>query len=408
MIPHLADPVSPTYYANQLGRRLGALGIDVHASEHERYLVLLQDAPGQIIDLGRPLRASRIFGNEAIRRNIPIVADFTEFATVHGLENCMFWGIGLTSAKAAPDDLVAAMKAFNSKINIEFSELRKKLSFELLLIAIHPKFDMVSGLFDLHAHFICRVPPEHREAVHRRLMAKFSKIDLNTRPIRNPSAVVTYMLWGIWRNKTMLSWPDHALEAAWSLTQHRFRLFRTGGAFAKWRAHRRSASEKMTSAIDQATIKKNREETVDKRQHVETGDRLLSKVIVRHEGRKVVALLFEIRPKAETSGFCNTDKPAVEYTSATIGTTQESPSVPSQIERSAKTKWLQALCNTISRSMQSGWIRETVIAAVGTYKGGEQRIVDGQPSTQSVQKRPPNVFRRFWSFVSRKFVNSPH
>src|SRR5690606_20138247 len=103
--------------------------------------------------------------------------------------------------------------------------------------------------------------------------------------IRNPAAVATYMLWGIWRNDAMLSWPDHALQAAWSLTQHRFRLFRTGGAFATWRACRRSAApEKMAKVVDKAIIKKNREETVDKRQKVQTGDRLLSKVMVRYCG----------------------------------------------------------------------------------------------------------------------------
>ncbi|AKH99222.1 hypothetical protein IMCC20628_00498 [Hoeflea sp. IMCC20628] len=244
------ERASPLHYAKELGKRLEALGLDVHASEHERYLVLLQDAPGEIIDLGRPLRSSRIFAHEAIRKNAPVVSDFAEYSAEHGLENCMFWNVGLTGAKAAAEDLAIALKAFNTKINIEFSELRKKLSFELLLITIHPRFDMETGLFDLHAHVICRVPPEHREAAHRRLMSKFSKIDLNTRPIRNPAAAATYMLWGIWQNDIMLAWPDHALKAAWSLTQKRFRLFRTGGTFAKFRADQRSTSEKLAKVSD--------------------------------------------------------------------------------------------------------------------------------------------------------------
>lgn len=317
--------ISPTYFARALGNRLDALGIDVHASQKERYLVLLQDAPGQIIDLGKPLRSSRIFGNQAIRKNIPVVADFGNFAQENGLEDCMFWGIGLTGAKATADDLVSAMKAFNTKINIEFSELRKKHSFELLLIAIHPRFDMETGLFDLHAHFVCRVLPQDREAVHRRLMSKFSKIDLNTHRIRNPEAVATYMLWGIWRNETMLLWPDHALCAAWSLTQHRFRLFRTGGAFAKWRASRRSPNAKLASAIEKATKQRNREETADNRQHVYTGDKLLSKVMIRRGGKKVAALLYEIcaQSKDHPDGSTHNDNKPV-YTSATIAVTQDS------------------------------------------------------------------------------------
>lgn len=315
--------VSPLHYARELGRRFEAIGIDVHSSDSERYLVLLQDAPGQIIDLGRPLRSSRIFAHEAIRKNVPVVSDFAEFSVEHGLENCMFWNVGLTGAKAAADDLATALKAFNTKINIEFSELRKKHSFELLLITIHPRFDMETGLFDLHAHFICRVPPEHREAVHRRLMSKFSKIDLDTRPIRNPAAAATYMLWGIWQNDIMLLWPDHALRAAWSLTEKRFRLFRTGGTFAKWRARRRSEPTKLASTIEKEKIKKNREATSDKRQHVQTGDKLLSKVMVRRGGKKVAALLYETRhPQThQADGGGNLDAVGM-YTSATIRVTQ--------------------------------------------------------------------------------------
>lgn len=88
---------SPIHYARKLGERLQALGADVYASEKERYLVLLQNSPGEIIDLGRPLRSSRIFGHEAIRKNIPVVNDFSNFAKVDGLKDCMFWCIGLTA-----------------------------------------------------------------------------------------------------------------------------------------------------------------------------------------------------------------------------------------------------------------------------------------------------------------------
>ena len=366
------ERASPHHYAKELGKRLESLGLDVHASEHERYLVLLQDAPGEIIDLGRPLRGSRIFGNEAIRRNIPVVTDFTEFAAEHGLEDCMFWGIGLTGSKATTNDLVSAMKAFNAKINIEFSELRKKHSFELLLIAIHPRFDHESGLFDLHAHFVCRVPTEHREAVHRRLLVKFSKTDLNTKPIRKAAAVATYSLWGIWRNKIMLTWPDHALEAAWSLTQHRFRLFRTAGAFAKWRACRRSTPDKSAKAIDKEEIKKNREETAYDRPTVETGDRLISKVMVRYGGQKVAALLFETRPPAEPSCSGDTKNAAEEYTSTTIRTTQDFQSTIHQTRGHTNSLPLNTF-ETIQRStlrifegISSFWSKMNHITTSGT------------------------------------------
>ncbi|MBB3441855.1 hypothetical protein [Rhizobium sp. BK379] len=310
-------------HARELARRFEGMGIDAFASRNERYLVLLQDSPGEIIDLGKPLRGTRIFGTHATRKNIPLVADFVDFARADGLADCMFWCIGLPGHKATPDDLTTAMKTFNCTINTEFSELRKRHSFEVLLIAIHPRFDHQTGLFDLHAHFVCRVPPGHREAVHRRLMTKFSKIDLRTAPIRNAAAVSTYMLWGIWRNKDMLTWPDHALQSAWSLTQHRFRFFRTGGVFAKWRSSRPASAAQSVPGLDKAAIQRNRQDTAYSRQPVQTGDRLLSRVRVRFGGTKIAALLFETQSMAPLIAEDVRNDRAPECSSATIVATQE-------------------------------------------------------------------------------------
>lgn len=309
-------------FARQLAQRLSRIGINPFVSEKSRYLVLLEDSPGEVIDLGRPLRGSRIFSTEAVRKNIPVVEDFVAFAKADGLDDCVFWCIGLPGAKAKSADLIDAMKAFNAAINIEFSELRKRYSFELLLLAIHPRFDPSMGLFDLHAHFVCRLKPHQREAIERRLTAKFSRIDLKTNAIRNPAAVATYMLWGIWRNKEMLSWPDHALQAAWSLTCHRFRFFRTGGSFAQWRSSKRDPMAKAAQLSDKETLQRNRRETAYRRTRVSTGDRLLTTVKVRYDGKKVAALLFEANDfhvKADNIKPREIDM----YTSATIGVTQE-------------------------------------------------------------------------------------
>lgn len=317
---------SPGVYARELARRLERIGIDAFASQNERYLVLLQDSPGEIIDLGKPLRGTRIFGTQAARKNIPIVADFVAFARADGLKDCMFWCIGLPSCKATPDGLTTALKAFNATINVEFSELRKRHSFEVLLIAIHPRFDHQTGLFDLHAHLVCRVPPDHREAVHCRLMTKFSRIDLRTTPIRNAAAVSTYMLWGIWRNKDMLTWPDHALQAAWELTQHRFRFVRAGGMFAKWRSSRAASATQPMSRLDKATMQRNRRDTAYSKQPVNTGDKLLSKVKVRYGGSKIAALLFEAQSMFPLNADDVRKDGVPEYSTATIVATQEATS----------------------------------------------------------------------------------
>lgn len=319
------DQSTPYRQAAALAQRLEAIGINPYQSDKERYLVALQGGPGEIIELGRPLRGSRFFASHAIRKNRPVLEDFEGFAEQDGLKDCVYWGIGLTGAKADAAELGDAMKQFNDRINIEFSELRKRFAFELLLLVVHPRFDPVSGLFDLHAHFVARALPERREAIRRRLMTKFSKIDLPDGPIRRAAAIATYMLWGIFRNKVMITWPDHALQAVWGLTQSRFRFVRSGGSFAKWKASRRSPEEKMEQSLDKERRERNRAETADPRHRAFTGDRLLSKMIVKIRGVRIAALLFETT-KNENPGAVGISLPDAGpmYSSATISVTQES------------------------------------------------------------------------------------
>jgi len=321
----VGDQSSPHDQAVALAQRLEAIGINPYQSEKERYLVALQDSPGEIIDLGRPLRGTRFFASHAVRKNRPVVEDFEAFAAEDGLNDCLYWRIGLPGAKAEATDLPDAMKRFNGRINIEFTELRKRFNFELLLLVVHPRYDSVSGLFDLHAHFVARVSPDNREAVRRRLMTKFSKTDLPDSPIRRGAAIATYMLWGIFRNKVMITWPDHALRAAWSLTQSRFRFVRTGGAFARWRASLRPPEQKLERKLGKARRARNRAETADPRKRVFTGDRLLSKVMVKVRGLRIAALLFEVT-RDEDAELAEAGPAGVGpmYSSAPISIIQES------------------------------------------------------------------------------------
>ncbi|WP_027992457.1 hypothetical protein [Sinorhizobium meliloti] len=340
----VVDQPNPYRQAAALAQRLEAIGINPYQSDKQRYLVALQDSPGEIIELGRPLRGTRFFASHAVRKNRPVVEDFEDFAAQDGLQDCLYWGVGLTGAKAEAGDLSDALKRFNDRINIEFSELRKRFAFELLLLAVHPRFDPVSGLFDLHAHFVARVLPEDREAVRRRLMTKFSKVDLPDSPIRRAAAVATYMLWGIFRNRVMITWPDHALQAVWGLTQSRFRFVRSGGAFAKWKASRRSPEEKAARASDKARRVRNRKETAYPLQVI-TGDRLLSKVMVKIRGVSIAALLFEATKKQDVEAARISHSAAESmYSSATVSVTQESRdqvggSSYSKVRRAAAPFW---------------------------------------------------------------------
>lgn len=309
--------------SRQLAQRLEQVGADVFVSDRDRYLVLLQDAPGEIVELGRPTRGSRMFKANARRKNIPVVREFEAFAADIGLLDCVFWCVGIPDAKVSSEALEAGLKAFNSLLNIHLSELRKRCSFELLLLTIHPRFDPVSGLFDLHAHFIARIPPAAREAAKRRLTAKFSKVDLPDYPIRKAGAVATYMLWGIWRESEMLAWPDDALAAAWELSRKRCRLFRAGGGFARWRSAARSIAPKANLKPSAEIVATNRKETAHSPRRERTTDRILAKVLVRYGSRRVAALLCENRTTAGTEAGYPSAIRADEYSSANSVVTQE-------------------------------------------------------------------------------------
>ena len=312
---------SPFAYTQALAKRLVGIGINPFQSQKERYVVLLGDGGGEILDWGKPLRGTRFFAPTAVRKDRPLVEDFQAFARQTGMHDCVFWGIGIPCAKADPADLNAALKNFNDRINVQFSELRKSGNFEILIMVIHPRYDEVSGLFDLHAHFIAKIPKEHRDAVKHRLNLKFSKTDFPDNPIRNAAAVATYMLWGIFRNAAMIHWPDNALKAAWRLVESRFRFVRTGGSFARWRASKAPVAEKLARTVDEPQRRRNREETADQRQNVITGDRLLSKIMLTIRGVRMPALLFEAAPPTVHAD----DQPARGYSSAINIVTQESP-----------------------------------------------------------------------------------
>jgi hypothetical protein len=315
--------LSPTRAARLIAGRLEKLGHDPFYSDRERYLVRLDDNSGEIVELGRPLRGSRLFKKSVLARDIETVNDIEAFAATCKDEEWLHWNIGLTSAKADVGSLVEANEEFNRLINIHFREMRRRNGFQLILIVIHPRFDAFSGRFDLHAHIICRIPPEHREAARQRLLTAFSKADVPDEPIRNVAACATYMIWGICPPEETIGLPDDALSDLWRLSQSKARLVRKGERLGKWK-------QKTAEPIDEherarrERIRKNRAETADPRPQPRWRDRLLAKTKVTIDGKKIAALLFEERrPVSEGNGVAESAAP-VNSSSATVVTTQDS------------------------------------------------------------------------------------
>lgn len=322
-LPIDPDELSPHALARLIASRLEGLGYEPFASDRQRYAVILEESRlGEIVDLGRPLKGARFFPTKSLARNIQTLRQFKSFAARKDTRDWRFWSIGKTACKASTATLVKDVQDFNSRINTVFSDCRKQYGFRPLLVAIHLRYDHWSGKFDLHAHFVCQIPPEHREAVARRLTCAFSKVDLPDEPILNLAAVITYCLWGIYRLREMVDWPPEALSAVWHLSQTKPRLSRPCGAFREWRGdHRVDRTEAEKTATRRR--RENRRSTRYNGRRTPAGDRVLTKAKIRLRGERVEALIVEEGKPHNTANTTAADGSPSNYPSATRATTQE-------------------------------------------------------------------------------------
>lgn len=284
-----------------------------YASEDEYYFVTNDEDYGEVIELGQPKRNARIFPNRAFRRNRETINQFMAFADGQDQKNWRFWCIKIPDRKATVDALAAEIKRFNDKINISFSELRKKKIFEPLLLTLHIRYDHNEEAFDLHLHMICRIEPDRYDEIYKQLGNKFSLADLELdAPIRNLRACATYMVWGIIPHKDLPTWPRRALEPVWQHSLTGAQLMRPCGGFRAWRAEQAklTAGVKLTKeerqelrrvkAEAQAKLERNRAEVAHPG-HGQGQDRCLGRrtFISPIDGRRRTGLLYRRRlPKA--------------------------------------------------------------------------------------------------------------
>ena len=311
MVTHGAERRRSQRASRSIAGRLADLGRNPYASDRDRYLVLLDERAGEIVPVGRPLSGSRLFPSSTLRRDIECVAQIETFGNTEPGDDFLFWGIGLTGSKADVGTLRERYDDFNRLINLHFSEMRKRNGFELILLALHPRFDLNSEKWDLHAHFICRIPRDQREACQRRLLTAFSKADVPDRQIQNLAACATYMLWGICPVDETEALPDAAIVELWSLTKSRVQLVRTGGAFACWRRAQKGPPADEMTRERRLRVRANRAATADPRRAVIGGDRLLRKVTARVDGKPTVALLYEERSSQPPTPVAS-DSPSVD------------------------------------------------------------------------------------------------
>jgi len=224
--------------ARKIARRLVAAKVFPFKDDRAEYVRLHGPREGEKKEFGPPLRSHRMFPMK--RRSIieQRAREFSEFAAGADQTNWRVWTVHYPSRKTQLDALVEDLTSFNALINNIFSQLRKakEFEFQILILGIHIEFDHTTGLFDIHAHFVCKIPaePVHREVVRRRLMQAFSRTDLRDEPLRSAQGFTRYADRTI-KLENAVKWPNKALVAVWPLVDHGFHYFRTGGDFADWR-----------------------------------------------------------------------------------------------------------------------------------------------------------------------------
>jgi hypothetical protein len=224
--------------ARQIALRLARAGEQPYADDCEQYVVLEGERGGEVIEFGRPLRDHRMFPVKSQSKNNRLAEQFAAFAAVEDRSAWCLWTVCRPSRKTQINELEEDYRQFNDDINRVLTELRKRCEFELLLIGIHIRFDRNVGLFDIHAHFVCRIPMDRREEARRRLMTAFSRCHLPDNAIRSPQGVARYIS-KTFKLEEVVKWPKKAMLAAWNLGGNRFHYCRTAGRFAGYRRDNR-------------------------------------------------------------------------------------------------------------------------------------------------------------------------
>lgn len=240
-------------HARRIARRLlhAKAQPSPYADDHPQYLVLHGEREGEVVEWGPPLRAHHMFPTKSRSRAHRLATDFAAFAATADQSDWRVWTIHYPSRKTD----IADLQRFNSRINAVFGQLRKHCEFELLIIGIHIDWDRSTGLFDIHAHFVCKIPgAELREDARRRLMMAFSRAHTPEDKLRTPHGFAIYASRSF-KLSRVVRWRNEAIVAAWDLINHSPRYVRTGGAFAEWRKRQRA----LVDVHQQQAARKKRE-----------------------------------------------------------------------------------------------------------------------------------------------------
>jgi hypothetical protein len=246
-------------YAREIAHRLVDVGVVPFKDGRVQYVRLHGAREGEKIEFGPPLRSHRMFSMK--RRSLieRRAREFSAFAAAADQTDWRVWAIHYPTRKTQLDAVVEDLKRFNALINNIFSRLRDSCEFQCLILGIHIEFDHTTQLFDIHAHFVCKVSAVDREKVRRLLMQAFSRTNLGDEPLRSAQAFARYIE-KTFKLANVVKWPIEALVGIWPLVDHKFHYVRTGGDFANW-GRDKPPTTRTAEQEQKAGKKKNRKDT---------------------------------------------------------------------------------------------------------------------------------------------------
>jgi hypothetical protein len=172
-------------------------------------------------------------GTEIHRDALLYAASFDLFAAKANFDGLRHFVLRPLGKKVAAADLEDGIRKFAGDYNKYVGPLVSKELIEPILCVVHVRYDLALGLFDLHAHCVWRVSPTNVDAVYKGIQTKFSTVWMDKKRIRNPAALVNYLVTWVVDHRQLPDWPDDALLALWRAS--RPRLIRPAGAFAAFR-----------------------------------------------------------------------------------------------------------------------------------------------------------------------------
>ena len=226
----------------RIAKRLAACGRDPYRRS-TRTFEDLEVEPGRIFSTS-PYRERWVFPSEGGRRAARVAAEFDAFKTGRDFSTVRHFVVRPapphhkywepTTVKANPGKLQEELKRFSADFDNCISKLVNKGWIKTALTVIHVRFDTTLQKWDIHAHCIWHVEDANLEDVFTSVCKRFSKTWYDRDPIKNAAALANYITqWAI-DYRQQQQWPDDALTEFWDLKSPP-RLFRTGGAFAKFR-----------------------------------------------------------------------------------------------------------------------------------------------------------------------------